>query len=81
MEKVNSWKKTFTAEQKRFASEHQGREEEVFGEMLEHLTQEGIPYLYPNGFRNLDNSMFKVTVLSGNNDYFPVNCVTVRNSL
>ena len=46
------------------------KEEEIFGEMLEHLTE----------FRNLDNSMFGYRFFR-KNDFFPVNWLRVRNSL
>lgn len=54
--------------------------EEVFGEMLEHLTQEASRSCVLIEFRNLSNSMFGYRVFR-NNDYFPVNWLRVRNSL
>lgn len=56
------------------------REEEVFGEMLEHLTQEASRSCFLIEFRNLNNSMFGYRVFR-NNDFFPVNWLRVRNSL
>lgn len=54
--------------------------EEVFGEMLEHLTQEASRSCVLIEFRNLNNSMFGYRVFR-NNDFFPVNWLRVRNSL
>lgn len=54
--------------------------EEVFGEMLEHLTQEAARSCVLIEFRNLNNSMFGYRVFR-NNDFFPVNWLRVRNSL
>lgn len=56
------------------------REEEVFGEMLEHLAQEASRTCILIEFRNLDNSMFGYRCFR-NNDFFPVNWLRVRNSL
>lgn len=56
------------------------KEEEVFGEMLEHLTQEASRTCILIEFRNLDNSMFGYRFFR-NNDFFPVNWLRVRNSL
>lgn len=56
------------------------RGEEVFGEMLEHLTQEASRSCILIEFRNLDNSMFGYRSFR-NNAYFPVNWLRVRNSL
>ncbi|GAB6864108.1 MULTISPECIES: GNAT family N-acetyltransferase [Bacteroides] len=56
------------------------REEEVFGEMLEHLTQEASRSCVLIEFRNLNNSMFGYRVFRAN-DYFPVNWLRVHNSL
>lgn len=61
--------KTFTAEQKDSLPNIREREEEVFGEMLEHLTQEASRTCILIEFRNLDNSMFG-TVLSGTTTIF-----------
>ena len=72
--------KTFTAEQKDSLPNIREREEEVFGEMLEHLTQEASRTCILIEFRNLDNSMFGYRSFR-NNDYFPVNWLRVRNSL
>lgn len=54
--------------------------EEVFGEILEHLTQEASRSCVLIEFRNLNNSMFGYRVFR-NNDFFPVNWLRVRNSL
>lgn len=54
--------------------------EEVFSEMLEHLTQEASRSCVLIEFRNLNNSMFGYRVFR-NNDFFPVNWLRVRNSL
>lgn len=54
--------------------------EEVFGEMLEHLTQEASRTSFLIEFRNLDNSMFGYKYFRANK-YFPVNWLRVRNSL
>lgn len=61
--------KTFTAEQKDSLPNIREREEEVFGEMLEHLTQEASRTCILIEFRNLDNSMFGYRSFR-NNDYF-----------
>lgn len=54
--------------------------EEVFGEMLEHLTQEASRTCFLIEFRNLNNAMFGYKFFRSN-DYFPVNWLRVRNSL
>lgn len=54
--------------------------EEVFGIMLEHLTNEAIRESYVIEFRNLENSLFGYKYFR-NNRYFPVNWLRVRNSL
>ena len=56
------------------------KEEEIFGEMLEHLTQEASRTCILIEFRNLDNSMFGYRFFR-ENDFFPVNWLRVRNSL
>ena len=56
------------------------KEEEIFGEMLEHLTQEASRTCILIEFRNLDNSMFGYRFFR-KNDFFPVNWLRVRNSL
>lgn len=54
--------------------------EAVFGEMLEHLTNEVLRKSLLIEFRNLDNSLFGYKCFR-NNCYFPVNWLRVRNSL
>ena len=54
--------------------------EEIFGEMLEHLTQEASRTCFLIEFRNLNNPMFGYKYFRIN-DYFPVNWLRVRNSL
>ena len=54
--------------------------EKIFGEMLEHLTQEASRTCILIEFRNLDNSMFGYRFFR-KNDFFPVNWLRVRNSL
>jgi hypothetical protein len=56
------------------------REEVIFGEMLEHLTQEATRTCILIEFRNLNNSMFGYRSFRSNG-YFPVNWLRVRNSL
>lgn len=56
------------------------REEEVFGEMLEHLTQEASRSCILIEFRNLNNAIFGYRSFR-KNGYFPVNWLRVRNSL
>lgn len=55
-------------------------EEAIFGEILEHLTQEALRYCFLIEFRNLENAMFGYKYFRSNN-YFPVNWLRVRNSL
>lgn len=54
--------------------------ESVFGEMLEHLTQEIIPQTFLIEFRNLSQSLFGYKYFR-NNHYFPVNWLRVKNYL
>ncbi|WP_294476875.1 GNAT family N-acetyltransferase [uncultured Bacteroides sp.] len=54
--------------------------ENVFGDMLEHLTQEASRSCVLIEFKNLNNAMFGYRVFRSN-DYFPVNWLRVRNSL
>ena len=61
-------------------STNKEKAEEVFGEMLEHLTQEATRTCFLIEFRNLNNSMFGYRFFR-NNNYFPVNWLRVRNSL
>ncbi len=61
-------------------SANREKAEEVFGEMLEHLTQEASRSCFLIEFRNLNNSMFGYKFFR-NNGYFPVNWLRVRNSL
>ena len=61
-------------------SANKEKAEEVFGEMLEHLTQEATRTCFLIEFRNLNNSMFGYRFFR-NNNYFPVNWLRVRNSL
>ena len=61
-------------------STNKEKAEEVFGDMLEHLTQEASRSCVLIEFRNLNNSMFGYRVFRAN-DYFPVNWLRVRNSL
>lgn len=56
------------------------KEEEIFGEMLEHLTKEAARSCILIEFRNLDNAMFGYRFFRANN-FFPVNWLKVRNSL
>ena len=56
------------------------KEEEIFGEILEHLTQEASRTCLLIEFRNLENSMFGYRFFRSNG-YFPVNWLRVRNSL
>lgn len=56
------------------------KEEEIFGEILEHLTQEASRTCFLVEFRNLENSMFGYKYFRGNR-FFPVNWLRVRNSL
>lgn len=56
------------------------KEEEIFGEILEHLTQEALRTCFLVEFRNLANSMFGYKFFR-NNRFFPVNWLRVRNSL
>lgn len=55
-------------------------EEAIFGEILEHLTQEALRSCFLIEFRNLENSMFGYKYFRSNS-YFPVNWLRVRNSL
>ena len=61
-------------------STNKEKAEEVFGDMLEHLTQEASRSCVLIEFRNLNNSTFGYRVFRAN-DYFPVNWLRVRNSL
>lgn len=61
-------------------SRNKEREEEIFGEMLEHLTQEASRSCFLIEFRNLENAMFGYRFFR-NNQFFPVNWLRVRNSL
>lgn len=54
--------------------------EEIFGEMLEHLTQEASRSCFLIEFRNLNNPMFGYKFFRANL-FFPVNWLRVRNSL
>lgn len=54
--------------------------EAVFGEILEHLTNEMLRDSFLIEFRNLDNAMFGYKHFRANN-YFSVNWLRVRNSL
>lgn len=54
--------------------------EDVFGELLEHLTNEVLYKSFLIEFRNLDNSLFGYKFFRSN-QYFPVNWLRVRNSL
>lgn len=54
--------------------------EEVFGEMLEHLTQEASRSCFLIEFRNLNNALFGYRCFRSNG-FFPVNWLRVRNSL
>lgn len=56
------------------------RQEEIFGEMLEHLTQEASRSCIFIEFRNLENAMFGYRFFRANK-FFPVNWLRVRNSL
>lgn len=56
------------------------RAEEVFDEMVEHLTQEASRSCILIEFRNLNNAMFGYRAFR-RNGYFPVNWLRVRNSL
>ncbi|MEG1563731.1 MAG: GNAT family N-acetyltransferase [Bacteroides sp.] len=55
-------------------------QEAVFGEMLEHLTNEVLRRSFLIEFRNLENAKFGYKHFR-DNDYFPVNWLRVRNSL
>lgn len=54
--------------------------EYIFGELLEHLTQEALRKSFLIEFRNLDNALFGYKHFRKNH-YFPVNWLRVRNSL
>ncbi len=54
--------------------------EEVFGEILEHLTNEASRKSFLIEFRNLENSLFGYKYFR-HNRYFPVNWLRVRNSI
>lgn len=54
--------------------------EEIFGEMLEHLTQEAQKNCFLIEFRNLATSLFGYKHFLQNN-YFPINWIRVYNSL
>lgn len=54
--------------------------EEIFGEMLEYITNIGIKESYLIEFRNLENSLFGYKAFR-KNQYFPINWMRVRNSL
>ena len=56
------------------------KEEEIFGEMLEHLVQEAGFFCLIIEFRNLENAMFGYKFFRANK-FFPVNWLRVRNSL
>lgn len=61
-------------------SNNKEKAEEVFDEMLEHLTQEASRSCILIEFRNLNNAMFGYRAFR-RNGYFPVNWLRVRNSL
>lgn len=54
--------------------------ENVFGEMLAHLTKEALRKAFLIEFRNLDNALFGYKYFRSNH-YFPINWLRVRNSL
>lgn len=54
--------------------------EELFGEMLEHLTKEALRKSFLIEFRNLENPLFGYKAFRKNN-YFAVNWLRVHNSL
>ena len=54
--------------------------EYIFGELLEHLTQEALRKSFLIEFRNLNNALFGYKYFRLNH-YFPVNWLRVRNSL
>lgn len=56
------------------------QKEEIFGEMLEHLTTEVMRSSFLIEFRNLENAMFGYKYFRSNN-YFSVNWLQVHNSL
>ena len=53
------------------------KEEEIFGEMLEHLTQEASRTCILIEFRNLDNSMFGYRFFRKNDFFQSTGCVSV----
>lgn len=53
------------------------KEEEIFGEMLEHLTQEASRTCILIEFRNLDNSMFGYRFFRKNDFFRSTGCVSV----
>lgn len=56
------------------------KEEDIFGELLQQLTQEAERYCFLIEFRNLDAAMFGYKHFRDHR-YFPVNWLRVRNSL
>ena len=54
--------------------------ETIFGEILEHLTNEMMRHSFFIEFRNLENAKFAYKQFRQNN-YFPINWLCVRNSL
>lgn len=54
--------------------------EELFGEMLEHLTNEVLRHSFLIEFRNLENPLFGYKAFKRNN-YFAINWLRVHNSL
>ncbi|MEG1545649.1 MAG: GNAT family N-acetyltransferase [Bacteroides sp.] len=55
-------------------------QEEIFDEILEHLTNEMLSKSFLIEFRNLENSLFGYKCFR-RNQYFPVNWLRVRNSI
>lgn len=58
----------------------ESKREDIFGEMLNHLTKEIFRESFMIEFRNLNNSLFGYKYFR-ENDYFPINWSRVRNSL
>lgn len=63
-----------------YYQEEGNQREEIFGEMLEHLTNEVLDRCFLIEFRNLDNGLFGYRLFR-QNLYFPLHWLRVRNSL
>lgn len=55
-------------------------QEEIFGNMLQHLTQHVLKHCFLIEFRNLDNALFAYKYFRENH-YFPINWLRIHNSL